>query len=174
MPTERELCEEAFERLTGRELVSVAYMGSWRTAPSEPGVYVEWVEIEFVEGDRVRITTEPDFGDHGLVILEGAVDRDDALKLFDATTLPVWARVVHTRVVSAKLLWRPLLYPPAAMPGELPEYPRDAVLTFENGGIVVLSAASVSQDGAPVLGVDSVGAFSAEEARTMGILDARS
>lgn len=173
MSSERELREEAFQRLSGRALVSVGYMGAWRTAPSEPGAYVEWVELELVGGDRVRITTEPDFGDHGLVVLEGAVDRGNALKFQDASQERVWARVVRKRVVGVKVLWRPLLYAAAAMEGELPEYPRDVVLTFEDGDVVVLSAASVGQDGKPVLGVDSVGAFTPEEARSLEILDPR-
>lgn len=174
MPTERELREEAFQRLIGRAFVSVSYMGAWKTAPSEPGAYVEWLELELVGGDRVRITTEPDFGDHGLEILEGPVDRGDALKVFDATRERAWARALRRRVVGAKVLWRPLLYARAAMEGELPDYPRDVVLTFEGGEGVVLSAASVGQDGKPVVGVDSVGAFTPEEARSLGILDARS
>lgn len=174
VPTERELREEAFQRLIGRAFVSVSYMGAWKAAPSEAGAYVEWLELELVGGDRVRITTEPDFGDHGLVILDGAVDRGDALKFFDASGQPAWMRVLHTRIAGAKVLWRPLLYAPAAMRGELPEYPRDVILTFEGGEVVVLSAASVGQDGKPVVGVDSVGAFTAEEARSLGILDARS
>jgi hypothetical protein len=60
------------------------------------------------------------------------------------------------------------------MAGELPEYPRDAVLTFENGELVALSAAAVGQAGDIVLGVDSVGAFGEPEARALGILDQRS
>jgi hypothetical protein len=171
VPTERSHREEAFQRLIGRALAAVVYMGAWRATPSEPGAYVEWVEFEFVGGDRVRITTEPDFGDHGLVVLEGAVDRGDALKIHDASQERVWAGVVRKRVIGVRLLWRPLLYAPAAMEGERPEYPRDVELMFEDGEVVVLSAASVGQDGKPVIGVDSVGAFTPEEARSLGILD---
>jgi hypothetical protein len=174
VPTERNRREEAFERLIGHAVASATYMGAWTTVPSEPGAYVEWVELTTVEGVRFRITTEPDFGDFGLMLLEGPVDRSDALKIFDASGQPAWTRALRARIAGAKVLWRPLLYAPAAMQGELPEYPRDVVLTFEGGDVVVLSAASVGQDGKTVVGVDSVSAFTAEEARLLGILDARS
>jgi hypothetical protein len=170
MPSEREQLEAAFGLLIGKAFRLITYLGAWKESPSEPGAYVEWVELTTIGTRPFRVTTEPDFGDHGLALYEEAVDRSDALKIYDATRLPVWSRVLGTRAVGAKLLWRPLRYAPAAMPGEAPEWPRDLVLTFENGHIVVLSAASIGQDGAPVLGVDSVGAFTAEEARSLAIL----
>jgi len=171
MPSDRERVEAAFKLLVGKAISSVTYLGAWSKDPSERGAYVEWVELTAVGTQPFRVTTESDFGDHGLALLEGAVDRSAALKVFDATGLPVWGRVVGKRVTGAKLLWRPLLYAPASMSGEAPEFPRDLVLTFDNGDIVVLSAASIGQDGNPVLGVDSVGAFTVEEARSLAILD---
>jgi hypothetical protein len=168
----REEHENAFECLVGHAFRAVTYMGAWRSVPSEPGAYVEWVELTTVRGrHRFRLTTELDFGEYGVMVLDGAVDRGDALKIFDATDQSPWNRVIDRPLESVQVLWRPLLYSPAAMRGERPEFPRDVVLRFEDGPLVVLSAAGRVGDGEIVLGVDSVLALSEEEASGLGLLE---
>jgi hypothetical protein len=175
MPQLRDELEQAFSRLAGHSVARVVYLGAWSAAPSEPGAYVEWIEVLMERSAHFRITTEPDFGDHGLQILEGPVDRSGALKVFDATTVAPWDRAIGAHVTGVKVFWRPLQYVGAAAPGEPPEYPRDVELTFDNGEVVVLSAAGTAPDGELVLGVDSVialrrddaaAAFAKEQART--------
>lgn len=164
--------ESAFGGLVGHAFRSVVYMGAWRSAPSEPGAYVEWVELTTArERHRFRLTTEPDFGEYGVMILEGAVDRGDALKIFEATHQGPWDRVAGRLLESVKVLWRPLLYAPAAMHEESPEFPRDVVFRFEDGTLVTLSAAARDGAGQVILGVDSVLAFCEEEARDLGLLE---
>lgn len=168
--TAREEHEEAFRELIGRTLHGVQYLGAWPIGPNEAGAYIEWVELAMDRSVTYRITTEPDFGDYGVVVMEGNVAPGSLLKIFDAGGVPPWTTAVGRQVVSVKVLWRPLSYESAASAGEEPEFPREVALSFNDGTTVVLSAAAANEQGEWVLGVDNLSVLDEAQARGLGML----